>query len=93
MPQPGPDSARRHLRLATSPALRRRGDGRSLLFVRAALVAIQVTWLTLLGWVAATLALLPIVLRQSPAGRRLRPVPRRVARVIPLAPRQKALPR
>lgn len=95
MPQPGSESARAHLRIATVPVARRRADGRALLFLRAALVALQVAFLTVLGWVAATLALLPLAIRRVPLGRRLRPAARPTARIIPFAPRAraKALPR
>jgi hypothetical protein len=95
LPQPGSESPRAHLRIATAPTTRHRGEGRFLLLLGATLLALQVAVLTLLGWMAATLALLPLAVRRTPLGRRLRPAAHPSARVIPFAPRphQKALPR
>ena len=81
-----------HLRLATAPSPRRRGDGRVALFLRAVLAAFVLTWLTLLAWGAATIALLPLAWHRAPLGRRLRP-PRPEARVIPFQPGKRAVPR
>jgi hypothetical protein len=41
------------------------------LSLRAALVAPQVACLTLVGWIGATLTLLPLALRGAPIGRRV----------------------
>lgn len=85
--------ARGHLRLATAPSGRRRLEHRFLLFLRAFGAGLAVAWLTVAAWMAVTLALLPLVLRRAPLGRRLRPPERREARVIPFQPRRQALPR
>lgn len=93
MPAPGRRSiAGNHLRLATVPAPQRRGQRRVVLFLRAVLAAFVLTWLTLVAWGAAVVALLPLVWRRAPLGRRLRP-PRPEARVIPFQPGRRALPR
>jgi hypothetical protein len=66
-----------------------------VLFVRAALAAIVLAWLTAAAWFAAVIALAPLLWRRAPVGRRMRP-PRPDARVIPLEPRRsarQALPR
>lgn len=46
---------------------------------------------TLLAWAAAALALLPVVLRRAPVGRRLHQRPAREARIIPFQPRRRAV--
>ncbi len=40
------------------------------LLLQAVLVALQVAWFTLVGWLGATLALLPVAIRGAPVGRR-----------------------
>jgi hypothetical protein len=93
VPLPGPTVARGHLRLATPPAARRPAENRVILFVRALAVAVGIAWLTVVGIAAATLALLPLLWRRAPLGRRLRPARPREGRVIPFQPRRQALPR
>jgi hypothetical protein len=88
VPLPGQPVARGHLRLASAPALHRK-DRRLLLFVRAAMAAIMLGWLTVAAWFATAVALAPLLWRRAPSGRRVRP-PRRDARVIPLEPRRSA---
>lgn len=44
-------------------------EGRGWLTFRTAVVAAQVAWFTLLGWIGATLTLLPLALRGAPLGR------------------------
>ncbi len=87
MPDPRP-IVRSHLRLATTPAARRRSESRVALLARVLVVAAVTAWITLAAWVVATLALLPLTWRRAPLGRRLRPPAPREARVIPFQPRQ-----
>jgi hypothetical protein len=61
--------------------------------VRAWLAILAVLLATLAAWFMAALALLPLLTRRAPAGRRLRQRPSREARVIPFQPRRRALPR
>jgi hypothetical protein len=49
--------------------------------------------MTAVAWLSAALAMLPLVWRRAPLGRRLNRQPRRDARVIPFQPRRQALPR
>jgi hypothetical protein len=63
-----------------------------MLVLRTILVAVAVLWTSAFAWMGATLALLPVVWRRAPVGRRLRPRPSRDARVIPFQRRQ-AVPR
>jgi hypothetical protein len=94
VPHSGPQVARGHLRLATAPSGRRSPDNRFILALRALAVALRVAWITAAAWVSASLALTPLLWRRAPLGRRLRPQPRREARVIPFQPRrQQAMPR
>jgi hypothetical protein len=93
VPVPGrPSIAGSHLRLATEPSPRRRGEGRILLFLRALLAASVLTWVTLVAWGATAIALAPLLWRRAPLGRRLRP-PRAEARVIPFQPGRRAMTR
>lgn len=92
MQLPGSPAARGHLRLANIPSASRRTGSQLMLILRAALAAVVVAWISVIAWVGATLALLPIVWRRAPLGRRLRPHQRQ-ARVIPFQPRRRALPR
>lgn len=94
MPLPGHPVARGHLRLASVPAPHR-GDRRLALFVRLVLATALLAWRTAAAWLAVVIALVPLLWRRAPVGRRLRP-PRREARVIPFQPRRparQALPR
>jgi hypothetical protein len=81
-----------HLRLATAPPPRRRGERRVFLFLRAMLAALVLTWITMVAWTAAVVALAPLAWRRAPLGRRLRP-PRPEARVIPFQPGRRAMTR
>jgi hypothetical protein len=85
--------ARGHLRLASSPSGRGRLEHRFLLFLRAFGAGLAIAWFTVAAWIAVTLALVPLLWRRAPLGRRLRPPERREARVIPFQPRRQALPR
>ena len=96
MPYPGPPATRGHLRLAGSPPERRKvSESRVLLFARAGAAAIVLGVLTVIAWVLAALALLPVAWRRAPVGVRLRPLRPREARVIPFERRREreALPR
>jgi hypothetical protein len=93
VPLPGPTQSRVHLRLAPAPAGRPRGDGRILLRARALAAAIVLAIATILAWVSTAVALVPVVWRRGPTGRRLRAETTRAARVIPFQPRRTALPR
>ncbi len=95
MPPQGHPAARSHLRLASAPGSRERRDRKLFLVLRAALAAFLLAWTTAAAYVATVLALLPLVWRRAPLGRRLHP-PRREARVIPFQPKRpqrQALPR
>lgn len=84
--------ARSHLRLASAPV--HRGPGRRLARHGRAWLAILAAFLgTLVAWLLAALALVPLLFRRAPVGRRLRQRPPREARVIPFQPRRRALPR
>ena len=96
MSHPGPPAARGHLRLAGPPVERRRvAESRIVLLTGAAAAAFVLFALTLLAWIAAALAMLPLALRRAPVGVRLRPLHPREARVIPFerARGREALPR
>jgi len=89
---PGTQFARGHLRLASAPV--RHGPGRRLgRHVRAWLTLLAAFLATLAAWFMAALALLPLLVRRAPVGRRLRQRPPREARIIPFQPRRRALPR
>jgi hypothetical protein len=84
LPHPGPPAARGHLRLAGPPAARRRlRESRIALVARAVVAGIVLTALTVLGWLLAALALLPLAWRRAPVGVRLHPLHPRQAQVIP----------
>ncbi len=92
MQHPVTPVARGHLRLASAPA--RHGMGRRMLaHVRAWMATLAALLASLAAWFMAALALLPILFRRAPAGRRLRQRPPRDARVIPFQPRRRAVPR
>jgi hypothetical protein len=61
--------------------------------LRALLAAAAVLWFTILGWIGGTLALVPLMWRRAPLGRRLHPRQPREARIIPFQPRRHAIPR
>jgi hypothetical protein len=81
---------RGHLRLATAPASALRRDSRLLLLARAALAILVLAWYTAVAWIGVALALVPLLWRRAPLGRRLRPQPPREARVIPFQPHRQA---
>ena len=86
--------ARGHLRLAPAPHQEPpRSHGRVALTARALVVAVVLGWLALVAWIAAAVALLPLVVAGAPLGRRLRPPAPREARIIPFQARRQALPR
>ncbi len=90
MQHAGTEFTRGHLRLASAPVDHGPGErlGRHLrawLAILCALVA------TLAAWFMAGLALLPLLARRAPVGRRLHQRPPREARVIPFQPRRRAV--
>jgi hypothetical protein len=92
VPFPQTDHARGHLRLASAPAdpgAARRVGAR----LGAGWVAFVARWRTATAWAASGLALMPLLLRRKPAGRRLRARSAPRARVIPFPGRKRALPR
>jgi hypothetical protein len=89
---PGPQSAL--VESCTPAAPQRRapfGEGRLWLSLRTVLVALQVAWLSLVGWIGGFVTLLPIAIDGAPLGRRVRPTAPRVMRL--LEPPREALPR
>lgn len=90
----GREVARGHLRLATAPSpARRRAENRIALVLYALLASARVALRSAAAWGAAAMALLPLLVRRAPVGRRRHQQPRREARVIPFQPRRQALPR
>ena len=81
----------------TTVALQRRwvpsGEGRLRPSLGTALVTIQVACLTLVGWIGATLTLLPLAIRGAPVGRRVRASAPRVMRLLEPVPPREVLPR
>jgi hypothetical protein len=61
--------------------------------VQAWLAILAAFFTTLVAWFMAALALLPLLARRAPVGRRLRQRPPKEARIIPFQPRRRALPR
>jgi hypothetical protein len=61
--------------------------------VRAWLATLISLLVTVAAWFMAALALLPLLARRAPVGRRLRQRPAREARIIPFQPRRRAMPR
>lgn len=61
--------------------------------LRTAVVALQVAWSSLVGWIGATLVLLPLAVRGAPLGRGLRPGVPGVVRLVPPSPPREAVPR
>ena len=87
-PEPAPQPQR-----AAPPQLRPSfREGRFWLGLRAALVALQVACLTVIGWIGATLTLLPLALRGAPAARRVWLRRSITVRLLDARPRE-ALPR
>jgi hypothetical protein len=84
--------ARGRLRLAWAPGTLTARRSRALLWLHALLaeVLLRLTGAVLL--IAAAVALLPVLRRRAPLGRRLRPA-QREARIIPFHPAQRSLPR
>lgn len=64
-----------------------------MLAARGLAASAHLTWLALIACAAAVVALLPLLWRGAPLGRRLRPPVRREARIIPFQARRQALPR
>jgi hypothetical protein len=94
VPHPGPPAARGHLRLAGPPGERSRAENRAVLLLRAAGAVIALSLVTIVAWISATLALVPLAWRRMPMGVRLRPLRPREARIIPFQrARQKAIQR
>lgn len=93
MPDPAAQPARRHLRLAPAPGPRATVEGRLVLFARALAAAMAIALVTARAWLAATIALFPLLWRRAPLGRRVTPLARREARVIPFQRRRQAMPR
>ncbi len=90
MQQLGTSLARGHLRLASATAAP--GPGRRLaLQLRAFWATLVALWNTMLAGVASLLALLPLLLRSAPVGRKApQRRPPREARIIPFQPRRRA---
>lgn len=94
MPRPDtPLAARGHLRLAPEPEEPRRTERRGVLVARALIASVVLVWLAVVAFAAASVALLPLLWRGAPLGRRLRPPAQREARIIPFQARRQALPR
>lgn len=93
MPDPAAQPARRHLRLAPAPGPRGSPEGRLALLARTLVATVALVLVTARAWVAATLALFPLLWRRAPLGRRLTPLAKREARVIPFQRRRQAMPR
>jgi hypothetical protein len=91
--QLGNTLSRGHLRLASGPTSP--GPGKRLaLRLRALGAALAVLWSTLLSGLGTLLALLPLLFRPAPVGRRVQQRrPPREARIIPFQPRRRAVPR
>lgn len=88
-----PLAARGHLRLAPEPVDRPRASSKAALVVRGLVASAVLLWLALVACVVATVALMPLLWRGAPLGRRLRPPAPREARIIPFQARRQALPR
>ncbi len=73
----------------TAPSL----VGRLRLGFRTALIAAQVACMTLIGWIGATLTLLPLAVRGAPVGRSVWPERASVIRLLRTAPPREAVPR
>jgi hypothetical protein len=83
-------------RPCTAAAAQRRPlarEGRLWLSLRTALVAVQVACVTLIGWIGATLTLLPLAMRGAPAGRRVWSGQARVVRLLGSPRSREAVPR
>jgi len=92
VPHSGSPVARGHLRLATPNAAPRRRTSRTLLLARAAAAALALLVKTVVAWAATAFALVPLLWRRAPLGRRVTPIRAHEARVIKFQRRQ-ALPR
>ncbi len=69
------------------------GAARLRLGLRTTLVALQVACLTLVGWIGATLTLLPLALRGAPVGRTDWSGRENVIRLLGTTPPRDAVPR
>lgn len=84
---------RAHLRLAPrveAPPPRSRRVG---LHLQALVAALGLAWRSVAGVLAAVIALVPLLWRGAPLGRRLRPSESQEARIISFQARRRALPR
>jgi hypothetical protein len=61
--------------------------------MRALSAALALAFATVVAWLSTAVAMVPLLWRRGPTGRRLRAQAAREARVIPLQPRRTALPR
>lgn len=68
-------------------------EGRLWLSLRTGVVAVQVAFLTLVGWMGAILTLLPLAIRGAPIGRKVRVSAPQVMRLLEPAPPREVLPR
>jgi hypothetical protein len=82
--QPEPP-ARARARTGRAPSRAGRARERLGLLLQTVLVAVQVAWLTLVGWMGATMALLPAVLQGAPRGGRAERRALRMRLVPPVA--------
>lgn len=78
---------------AAPPRRATAGEGRLWLSLRTVLVGAQVAGFTLVGWLGATLTLLPLAIRGAPTGRRGRAGAPRMVRLLEDAPPEEVLPR
>lgn len=83
--------ARGHLRLASGPA--RSSGSRLAKHARAWMAALSALIGTVVAWCLALPALMPVLIRRAPIGRRLHQRRLREARIIPFQPRRRAVPR
>ncbi len=88
----GPEPALQPSCVAAPQRRPRLREGRTWLTLRSVLIALQVVWWTLIGWIGATLTLLPLALQGAPAGRKVWVRRPRVVRLLDARPRE-VLPR
>ncbi len=80
--------------IAAAPSRRAAaGEGRLRLGLRTILVGAQVAGFSLVGWLGATLTLLPLAIRGAPTGRRGRAGAPRMVRLLEDARPEEVLPR
>lgn len=90
---PSGQFTRGHLRLAPAPEGHAPSGRRAGLLARTAAVYLGLAWLAVAGYLAAVIALIPLLWRGAPLGRRLRPAEPHEARIISFQARRRALPR